>query len=218
MSILIFQRNVHRSHKAIDEESITKKHDIMLIQEPPTAASGASSAKVTGYQTKQAEVCNRIRSCILVRNDLQCSQSNELCNDEISTVILEGQSKNKTIVSSIYIDHDKLQVTLDLLQKIVDKSVDLQCKLVLGGDFNAWSMLWNEKKTDPGAKETLIEEFIVANGLNVCNVNDKPTYERDNSKTIIDVTLSNDPDLIKDWFVEDEHTHSDHRAITYKIE
>lgn len=57
-------------------------------------------------------------------------------------------------------------------------------------------------------------------GLIICNQGDRPTWQRNDSKSYIDVTITsaNLAARVKHWQVSEEYSHSDHSYIEYDIE
>ncbi|RLU25667.1 hypothetical protein DMN91_001824 [Ooceraea biroi] len=86
------------------------------------------------------------------------------------------------------------------------------------GDFNAKSRLWNARHTD--GKGALVEEW--AAGLNLCLLNEgnTPTFEHGRGDSIIDLTwcTTNLIDKISGWRVAEEiETLSDHKIIVFDL-
>jgi hypothetical protein len=86
--------------------------------------------------------------------------------------------------------------------------------------LNAWYSGCGACKTN--ARGKILEEYMVANGIQSCHANGKPTFSRlrGNAASIVDVTLANATgyNRIKRWEVSEEETLSDQKYITYYID
>ena len=90
--------------------------------------------------------------------------------------------------------------------------------LITGSDANSQSKFWNSTKDNPRGEALL--EYILASDLHVLNEGCKPTFENAIRKEVLDITMCNSQalHLINDWKVEDRHTQSDHKLITFTID
>ena len=93
-------------------------------------------------------------------------------------------------------------------------------RVIIGGDFNTRSVLWNSKRNDHPNKTHLTETFILEHGLSVLNTPNHPATRIDPSgrapPSWIDVTLISDSlaPTIKPWKVLDMvPSYSDHRYV-----
>ena len=59
----------------------------------------------------------------------------------------------------------------------------------------------------------LWEELIFSENLLIANTGTKPTFESTTSQSIIDITLSNDTQLVNCWTTTDIDNDSDHKII-----
>lgn len=91
-------------------------------------------------------------------------------------------------------------------------------KLLVGGDFNARSSVWGDRRTN-GRGELLLE-LMLGLDLRVVNVGSDPTCVRVQGTSIVDVTWAS-PSLIgsvSNWSVgKDEETLSDHARIRFEL-
>jgi len=92
------------------------------------------------------------------------------------------------------------------------------CDVIIAGDFNAKHRAWGSRMNDD--KGESLNEFAYSLGLTVCNQGNKPTWQRENSESYIDVTMvsANLVAKVINWHVLDEYSHSDHNYIEYSIE
>jgi len=88
--------------------------------------------------------------------------------------------------------------------------------LLIAGDFNAKSAYWGSSVTD--GKGEALESFAASLGLWTCNIGDKPTFRRGDSRSVIDVTfVGTGPWELSGWTVLDDYTGSDHLYLMYEI-
>lgn len=91
-------------------------------------------------------------------------------------------------------------------------------EVLMAGDFNAQHQDWGS--TINNVKGEILSEMTHAIGLIACNVGHKPTFQRELSESIIDITFvsSQISTKIQDWKVLDELTASDHNYIYFALE
>ena len=183
-----------------------KDCDVAFLQEP-----NRGGLKTLAKHGKLFSTANS-RSAILVTAQLDCTLVPQFSDKDFTTIQIEKQN---IMLCSAY--HD---ILLDVWPQLLDDLVtDCQRKnrsLVICSDLNAHSTLWNCPTTD-GRRGDTIEQVIIDQQLYVHNLGDKPTFTGGQGSSIVDVTLSNDPILIRDWVVSDESSLSDHRVITFTL-
>lgn len=74
------------------------------------------------------------------------------------------------------------------LQDIQDTMAGKGECIILGGDFNAKSPLWGSPLED--RRGTLLADWIASTNLMVINEGNMPTFQRDASQSILDLTLA----------------------------
>ena len=91
--------------------------------------------------------------------------------------------------------------------------------VILAGDLNAKSPMWGSRiENDRG---TMVAEWLVGSGLSVANEGDMPTFERNGSSSVIDITLVTQSiaGRLSGWEVQtDIENLSDHHYITFSLE
>lgn len=91
-------------------------------------------------------------------------------------------------------------------------------ELIITGDFNTTSSMWGNNSTNKRGK--IMEEWIAKLNLIVANRGNKPTFERREQRSNIDITLfsENLTNRIKNWAVlTDLESLSDHKFIVFDI-
>lgn len=88
---------------------------------------------------------------------------------------------------------------------------------MISGDFNTKSPLWGSPREDTKGK--MLAEWVCSKNLVVANVGEAPTFERGNSRSHIDVTMTTEliSNSIHDCIVLEEETLSLHRYIFFEV-
>lgn len=112
-------------------------------------------------------------------------------------------------------------ITMDRYRALGDEIMNKVIRTnsyVIMGDLNAASPLWGAPITNP--KGAYWAEWIATLDLVVHNNGDTPTFQRGESKSFIDVTIStsNLAGRIKGWRVSEEESLSLHNHIHFEIE
>ncbi len=211
--IEVLQWNFHRSNKALDSLKIDDKgRQVWLIQEPHTIENRVQLS-CQGFKMYAKTAANRNRTCIMARQELKLLLNEELSNDDFTVCILEELNSSKVLVSG-YLDIEKPPISEELM-KIVEYANNNKLDLILALDSNAWSTVWgSHSSNDRGIQ---IEEFLANYDLYVMNEGNTATFENAISKTVIDVTITNRPETVINWEIEDELIYSDHRKICFDI-
>lgn len=88
---------------------------------------------------------------------------------------------------------------------------------VVAGDFNAKSMVWGGKSTD--SRGNILLDWIAGNNATIQNHGNEPTFRRNSSSSIIDLTITSEniAGRIAHWKVMEEETLSDHMYINFEV-
>lgn len=126
---------------------------------------------------------------------------------------------NSIIVSCYYSPRYSLRRFSRLLQSLetaVNHISGPADQILIAGDFNAKATAWGAPDND--ARGNMVIDFVIANGLDIVNTGNTPTYSDTKGGTsFIDITLTRRW-AAHEWMVRDDaHSHSDHRLITYKL-
>ncbi len=105
---------------------------------------------------------------------------------------------------------------LNFLDRLVN-DVRKRRKIVIAGDFNACAIEWGSVKTNQKG-QALLEAFSILD-IVLLNVGDKPTFQRGDAKSRVDISFTSDVLYRKvvNWRVSDYYTNSDHQAITWTL-
>lgn len=124
------------------------------------------------------------------------------------------------VIASCYVSPNstirEYQTFIDELMVCVDEYRGMN--LIIAGDFNAKSVMWNSPRTN--TRGVLLERWSQSGELRLLNDGFLPTCVRHQGSSIIDLTWVS-PSLVNqiiDWSVlEDEESLSDHRYIRYSL-
>lgn len=109
------------------------------------------------------------------------------------------------------------EVLENMLDNIRDIIKDAKKPTIICGDFNAKSTGWQEKITN--LRGSILEEWMAENDLCVLNVGNTPTFQRNESESIIDLSIINTKytNWITDWHVMEEESLSLHAYVTFQF-
>lgn len=118
---------------------------------------------------------------------------------------------------SVYFRHDG-NLVADLAR--LDRALEglRGQRVIVGGDVNAESPLWNSARTT--RRGELLEDFLAQRGLVVLNEPGQlPTFSSAAGESFVDVTLATATvsRACRSWRVRDDWTSSDHRAVTLTV-
>ncbi len=221
--LTIWQINLQHSKVAsaslvVDLESANKPC-LVLLQEPHIYKGAVKNLSTKNYDLFNAGT--KSRSAILSPRVLGGTVVRDLSDNDYVCVIYDTKINQnpKILVISGYLDITvNPQIMLEKLQKIMEFSTENKLPVVMGLDANAWSTLWGSKETNN--RGAVLEEFLLQNDLFICNVGSVPTFVASRtSGTIPDVTVCSIEceNLISDWLVNEEDSHSDHRRIEFNL-
>ncbi len=210
------QWNCHRSTYPWDSARIggsAFQAEVWMLQEPYTF-KGKVACFRPGYKTLFKNPTNRNRSCLVVNSNLRISILESLSNDDFTVALLERTNKKNLVLVTGYLDI-QLEPVQESLEQIMNYVERKEYDILMSLDANAWSPAWGMENSNERGEQ--IEEFIIRHNLSILNEGHMATYERENSRTIIDLTLANQQNLVKEWQVHEELIHSDHRRITFVL-
>lgn len=223
----VLQINLHHSKAAsaaLCQHFLREGYDLALIQEPwlhrgRIAGLGDSKGKLISSCTS-----GKMRTCILVRQDLQCLPLLQWCSRDITSLNItwsqDGGERNTITVCSVYLPHDSTAPPPTVeLESIVEHATAERHQLLLGCDANAHHQIgWGS--TDTNVRGEALLDFIVAHNLHVLNVGSRPTFVTRGRQEVIDVTLctENVVKFIRGWHVVEEPSLSDHKFICFHMQ
>jgi hypothetical protein len=202
--IRILQTNLNRCRLAqdlLEQTAREKRVDVLVVSEPNKSCLPKWYADV------------RSDSAIHLRNSRTAT----------STSRGEGWVRVKVALYTIYSCYFSPNRSDDEYAKFLsDLETDIRAQrgnIIVAGDFNAKSTAWGCPKTSK--RGAMLEETMATCHLHCANEGRAPTFLREHTQqgSIIDITLADESSLSKvmNWRVLQDHTHSDHRYITYEL-
>ena len=215
----VFQLNLHHATDATGITVGRHPDSVYLVQDayfPPGQGKPGVRRKAHYHGTNRGRAgiyLSALQSCTFV-------PMHQFTENDIATGSLEGGSlKEPVVIASVYLDiHFNSPTILPKLRELVEHCYNNGKRLICGIDCNSHSSLWGSP--DVNKRGEAIEEFIFEYGLYVENTGQTHTFQRGDSKTIIDITLSlNMGEDIQNWKVLlEEPSFSDHKLISYLVE
>ena len=219
MNLNILQINLHHSKNASNVFDHTQRSEsihIGLITEPyyfKGKVRNISSGELI-YDT----VSNHPRACISVKKGLNYFVLPEFCSKDVVAIkvdLFRNGETRKVILCSAYFDanEDIPIVLLNLMRMCLRENTEL----LIGTDSNAHHTIWGDKSID--RRGEMVLDFIIENDLEILNRGYTPTFLRQNSGTVIDLTLATKDvvNSIENWRVSNVESLSDHRHIRYEL-
>lgn len=111
-------------------------------------------------------------------------------------------------------DPAELEYTLYKISQLIRRNKE---SAIVTGDFNAKSPQWGMTYTDHRGQ--IMTEWIAENNLIVANKGDRPTFQRLNCSSILDLTIVTE-DVnrnIRHWEVSEAESLSDHNFIIFEV-
>ncbi|XP_031332840.1 uncharacterized protein LOC116163131 [Photinus pyralis] len=115
--------------------------------------------------------------------------------------------------------NDTIETFGDDLDELIKDLRGRGKSFVVAGDLNAASTVWGCEKTNK--RGNMVEEMAAVMDLMVVNEGNAHTFERGESRSIIDITLASGGSTnfnVRNWKVENEETLSDHKYISFNID
>lgn len=125
---------------------------------------------------------------------------------------------NMFTIYSCYASGNKEEDELEEMLTEISRQIRLHKEeAFVVGDFNAKSPQWGMRVTDKRGQ--IITEWIAENDLVIVNKGKKPTFQRREYSSILDLTLAThgiNSKIVK-WEVSDRESLSDHNYIIYEV-
>lgn len=201
--INIMQINIGRSRAAYDllqQTAKEKQIDIILISE-----TNKTMAKKIGANSDKKQDTQ----IIIVNKNIKVEKFGK--GNGFNWVELED-----VLIFSCYVSPNVPDLMLENMLVDIDNLLQSKNKdIIITGDFNGKSHLWRERRSDVRGDQ--IEEWMAQNSMTICNICNMPTFVRDLSNSIIDITICSDRAArrIRKWSVLDDESLSLHRYISF---
>ncbi|XP_068150176.1 uncharacterized protein [Drosophila tropicalis] len=110
-------------------------------------------------------------------------------------------------------------LTLEQFGRTVDRIADDvrgRQRVIIGGNFNAWSVEWGSSRSD--ARGRLLLEALANLSVSLLNVGSQNTFRRAGTGSIADLLFASDSIATSaTWSVGSTYSASDHEVITFTI-
>ena len=156
---------------------------IAFIQEPPKNKVG----DITLFNEYKVIADNQARAAIVI-NDTRAKVCSWGKHNTPDLAAAYWDIQGGIVLISVYFDqNEKIDITINRLNKIINEIETQGYNYTISGDFNAHSDTWG-KYTDQRGKA--VEEFIIDNNLILHNENGTITWRNKRNSSSIDITLS----------------------------
>jgi exonuclease III len=206
--------------------------DILLLQEPKMHDNKIMDIKGGIMLYTGKELTKPARTTVWISDRIKNKVNGELLesfsNRDLTTVKLTLNHKHggsqKIIFCSAYcpaindnaaaikepLDHTKI--------KLIEYVRSNNLELIFAGDFNAHNKAFGDKKND--ARGNWLVDYLMGTNLFVLNQGKEPTFEQNNSSSVIDLTLATPGAArrISKWHLDKDFVFSDHKAVCFELE
>lgn len=176
----------------------------------------------TGVRIVQKEQ-NRTKpvkaAIVIFDNQVEIIPSPTLTNENIAVATLKTDTWTIVVASVYFEDHVPIEPYLEQIKIIRDKFTST--RLLMGGDFNAWSEWWGSESED--CRGEALVGTLDEMGMHILNEGTMPTFYTIRGgkeyKSHVDVTAccAELLPMVHHWRVDMKLTSSDHNAIVFTI-
>jgi hypothetical protein len=198
-----------------------KNCDVALIQEPWTYKGAIKGLREVSGELIYSRSTQNPRTCILIKKGFQILPLMHHCSRDLTAVKITASCDGRPreiILGSAYLPYDDAVLPPpEELEKLVMGCRSQGTHLIIGCDANSHHTSWGS--TDINRRGESLFNYIMANGLDIVNRGNRPTFVTSNRKEVIDITIATlyAGNLIKDWHVTEEVSCSDHRYIRFTV-
>jgi len=220
--IRVLQVNLHHSRAASAALSVAMRNcDVALIQEPWTYKGEIKGLKQVGGELIYSRSILYPRICILVKKGFRILPLMHHCSRDLMVVKIKTSSGGGTreiILRLAYLPYDDVEPPPPgELERLVTGCRANGTHLIVGCDANLHHTSWGS--TNINNRGESLFNYIMANGLDIMNRGNKPTFVTSNRQEVIDITIATvyAGNCIKDWHVTEEVSCLDHRCIHFTV-
>jgi hypothetical protein len=198
-----------------------KSCDVALIQEPWTYKGAIRGLKEVDGELTYSRSTQNPRTCILINKGFQILPLTHHCSRDLTAVKIKtssGRGPREIILRSAYLPYNDVEhPPPEELDRLVMGCRAEGTHLIIACDANSHHTSWGS--TNINNRVESLFNFIMANGLDVMNRDNKPTFVTSNRQEVIDITIAtlHTGSFIKDWHVTEEVSCSDHRYIRFTV-
>ena len=216
----VLQVNLHHSRAASAALSVAMRNcHVAHIQEPWTYKGEIKGLKEVGGELIYSRSIQYPRTCILVEKGFRILPLMNYYSWDLTVVKIKTSSGGgpREILGSAYLPYDIEPPTPGELERLVTGCRANGTHLIVGCDANSHHTSWGSTNINNRGESLL--NYMMANGLDIMNRGNKPTFITSNKRVVIDITIATvyAGNFIKDWHVTEEVSCSDHRYICFTL-
>jgi hypothetical protein len=194
--------------------------DVALIQEPWTYKREIKGLKVVGEELIYSTSTQHPRTCILVKKGFQILPLLHHCSRDLTAVkikTLSGGGLREIILGSAYLPYDDEPPPTREMERLVTWCRAEGTHLIIGCDANSHHTFWGS--TNINNRGESLFNYIMANGLDIMNKGNRPTFVICNRQEVIEIRIATfyTGNFIKNWHLSEEVSCSDHRYIRFTV-
>jgi hypothetical protein len=191
-----------------------KKCDVALIQEPWTYKGAIKGLREVSGELIYSRSTQNPRTCILIKKGFQILPLMHHCSRDLMAMKIPASSGGRpreSILGSAYFAYDDVPTPPEELERLVMGCRAQGTHLIISCDANSHHTSWG--CTNINNRDESLFNYIMANGLDIMNTGNRPTFVTTNRQEVIDITIATlyAGNRITDWHVTEEVTCSDHR-------
>jgi splicing factor 45 len=165
-----------------------KASDVALIQEPWICRGAIMGLKEVGGELIYSRSTLNPRTCILIKKGFRILPLIHHCSRDLTAVKIKtssGGGPREIILGSAYLPYDDdVPPPPRELEKLVMGCRAAGTHLIIGCDANSHHTSWGSTNTN-NRGESLFN-YIMANGLDIMNRGNRPTFFTSNRQEVID--------------------------------
>ena len=218
----VLQVNLHHSRAASAALCVAMRNcDVALVQEPWTYKGEIKGLKEVGGELIYSRSIQHPRTCVLVKKGFRILPMMHQCSRDLTAVKIKtsnGGGPREIILGSAYLPYDDVEPPppVELERLVIGCRADGR-HLIIGCDANAHHTSWGSSNINHRGESLF--NYIMANGLDIMNRSNRPTFVTSNRQEVIDITIATlyAGNFIKDCYVTEEDSCSDHRFIRFTV-
>jgi hypothetical protein len=143
------------------------------------------------------------------------------CSRDLTAVRIKSSNEEgprEIILGSAYLPYDDVEPPpTGELERLVTLCRAEGTHLIIGCDANSHHTFWGS--TNINNRGESLFNYIMANGLDIMNKGNRPTFVTSNRQEVIDITIATfyAGNFIKNWHISEEVSCSDHRYIRFTV-
>ena len=189
----VLQVNLHHSRAASAALDVAKRNcNVALIQEPWTNKGEIKGLQEVGGELIYSRSILYPRTCILVKKGFQILPLMHHCSRDLTAVKIKTlgcRGLREIILGSAYLSYyDVEPPPPGELERLVTGCRADGTHLIVGCDANSQHTSWGS--TNINNRGESLFNYIMANGLDIMNRGNKPTFVTSTRQEVIDITIA----------------------------